>query len=148
MASTGSDHASEKPGLQTQGTTNIATTDAKLRPDLWQLAYIKFSEKDPDLVRKYERMLSKDTESPGNEDLQTKMSIILSRKLNQMASRQWSIKWKGKSLHVRDQVDRIVKSVQIAKDFGSAAAGLDPIHAGLPWAGVCILLQVRSSPTL
>ena len=65
-----------------------------------------------------------------------------------MASRQWSIKWKAKSLHVRDQVDRIVKAVQIAQNLGSAAAGLDPIHAGLPWARVCILLQVRSFPTL
>lgn len=147
MASNGSDHASDKPGLQTQETTTIATIDATLRPDLWQLAYIKFSEKNPDLKRKHERMLSKDTESSGNEGLQTKMSGILSRKLNQMASRQWSIKWKGKSLQVRDQVDRVVKVVQIAKDFGSAAAGLDPTHAGLPWAGVCLLLQVRSSPT-
>ena len=79
MASTGSDYASDKPGLQTKETTNIARTDATMRPGLWQLAYIKFSEKDPDLVRKYVRMLSKDTESLSNEDLQTKMSSIVSQ---------------------------------------------------------------------
>ena len=148
MASDDHDHASDKPGLQAQKTTNVATIDATLPPDLWQLAYIKFSEKDPDLVHKYERMLSKDAESPGNEDLQTKMSSILSRNLNRMASRQWSVKWKGKALRVRDQVDRIVKLVQTAKDFGSVAAGIDPIHAGIPWAGVSVLLQVCSCPTL
>lgn len=93
-------------------------------------------------------MLLKDLESPGEEDLQTKMSSILSRNLNKMTSRQWSIKWKGKPRQVRDQVDRVVQVVQIAKEIGSAAAGLDPIHAGLPWVGVCILLQVRSFPTL
>ena len=148
MASNGSDHASDKPGLQTRETTNIAGIDATLRPDLWQLAYNKFSEEQPNLVQKYERMLLKDPESPGNGDLQTNMSSTLSRKWNEMASRQWSIKWKGKPRRVRDQVDRIVKVVQFAKDFGSAAAGFDPIHAGLPWAGVCTLLQVCSSPTL
>ncbi len=148
IASNGSGYASDKPDLQAQGTTTIATIDATLRPDLWQLAYNKFSEEEPNLVQKYERMLLKDPESLGNKDLQTKISSILSRKLNQMASRQWSIKWKGKPRQVRDQVDRIVKMVQIGKDFGSAAAGLDPIHAGLPWAGVCILLQVCSYPTL
>lgn len=144
MASKGSSHASQEPGLQAQEPTTNAMIDATLRPDLWQLAYIKFSENDPNLVQKYERMLLKDPESPGEEDLQTKMSGILSRSLNKMTSRQWSIKWKGKPRQMREQVDRIVKVVQIAKDFGSAAAGLDPIHAGLPWAGVCILLQVRS----
>ena len=148
MASNGSGHASDEPGLQAQGTTTIATIDATLRHDLWQLAYNKFSVEEPKLVQKYERMLLKDPESPVNEDLQTRMSSILSRKLNEMASRQWSIKWKGKPHQVRDQVDRIVKVVQIGKDFGSAAAGIDPIHAGLPWAGVCILLQVCSCPTL
>ena len=148
MASKGFDCASYERGLQAQETTSITTTAVTPRPDLWQLAYIKFSEDDPHLKQKYQRMLLKDLESPREEDLQTKMSSILSRNLNKMTSRQWSIKWKGKPRQVRDQVDGIVKVVQIAKDFGSAAAGLDPIHAGLPWAGVCILLQVRSFPTL
>ena len=48
-------------------------------------------------------------------------------------------------MEVREQVDRIVKLVLVAKDFASAAASLDPIHAGLPWAGVCMLLPVSVS---
>ena len=148
MASNESGHAPDEPGFRVQGTTISATVDVTLRPDLWQLAYNKFSEEEPKLVQKYERMLLKGPEGPGDWDLQTNMSNILSRKLNEMASRQWSIKWNGKPRQVRDQVDRIVKVVQIGKDFGSAAAGIDPIHAGLPWAGVCILLQVCSCPTL
>lgn len=145
MASNRSDHPSDMPGLQ--GTTSV-TIDPTLRPDLWQLAYKNFLLEEPKMVQKYERMLLKDPESPGNEDLHTKMSTILTRKLNEMTSRQWSIKWKGKPRQVRDQVDRIIKVVQIGKDFGSAATGIDPIHVGLPWAGVCILLQVCSCPTL
>ena len=100
MASNGSGHASDKPGLQAQGTTTIGTVDATLRPDLWQLAYNIFSIEEPSLVQKYKRMLLKDPASPGNEDLQTKMSSILSRKLNEMVSRQWFIKWKGKPCQI------------------------------------------------
>ena len=148
MASKESGHGFDQPGFQAQGILTNATRDATQRPDLWQLAYMKLSEKDSNLVQKYERMLLKDSESSGKEDLQTKVSSILSRNLDKMTSRQWSIKWKGKPRQVRDQVDRIVKVVQVAKDLGSAAAGLDPIHAGLPWAGVCILIQVRSFPAL
>ena len=148
MASNEPGHAFDRPGLQAPRTTITATRDATLRPDLWQLAYMKLSEKDPNLVQKYERMLLKDPESSGKEDLQTRVSSILSRNLTKMISRQWSIQWRGQPRQVRDQVDRIVKVVQIAKDLGSAAAGLDPIHAGLPWAGVCILLQVCSFPIL
>ena len=50
-----------------------------------------------------------------------------------------------KAVEVREQVDRIVKVVLVAKDFISSAASIDPIHAGLPWAGVCMLLPVRKS---
>lgn len=49
MASNGFDHASDERGLQAQETTTITTIAATPRPDLWQLAYIKFSEDDPDL---------------------------------------------------------------------------------------------------
>ena len=148
MASNRSGYALVGPGFQAPENTTIATRDAALRPDLWRLAYSKFTEKNPKLLQKYERMLLKDSEFPGREDPQTRMSSILSRNLDKMASRQWSIKWKGQPRQIREQVDRIVQVVQVAKDFGSVAAGLDPIHAGLPWAGVCMLLQVCSFPTL
>lgn len=46
------------------------------------------------------------------------------------------------SIEVREQVDRIIKIVTVAKDFVSSVASLDPIHAGLPWAGVCMLLPL------
>jgi hypothetical protein len=35
--------------------------------------------------------------------------------------------------------------VMTIRDFGSSVAALDPVHAGPAWAGVCVLLSVRSS---
>lgn len=70
------------------------------------------------------------------------MSALVEKKLAIMNDKQWRIKVCGRSVVMREQVDKIVKIVLVAKDFISTAASLDPVHAGLPWAGVCILLPV------
>ncbi len=46
------------------------------------------------------------------------------------------------SIEVRAQVARVIKIVFAAKDFVSPVASLDPVHVGLPWAGICLLLPV------
>lgn len=70
------------------------------------------------------------------------MSALVDKKLEVMNNKQWRVKVCGRSVEVREQVDRIVKVVLVAKDFISSAASIDPLHAGLPWAGVCLLLPV------
>ena len=70
------------------------------------------------------------------------MSALVKEKLAIMNDKQWRIKVCGRSVEVREKVDKIVKIVLVAKDFISTAASLDPVHVGLPWAGVCILLPV------
>jgi len=47
-----------------------------------------------------------------------------------------------RSVKVRKQVNRIVKVMLVAKDFVSSVANMDLVHAGLPWAEVCMLLPV------
>ena len=42
----------------------------------------------------------------------------------------------------RDKADTVVSLISKFKDIGSIAAGADPVHVGLPWAGICLLLQV------
>jgi hypothetical protein len=85
------------------------------------------------------------TASQENEETskrEKQMSALVAKKLAVMNEKQWRFNVGGKSVEVRDQVDRIVKIVLVAKDFISSAASIDPIHAGLPWAGVCMLLPV------
>lgn len=75
---------------------------------------------------------------------QKQMSELITKKLATMDQRQWRIKLSDdKSIVVREQIDQIVKIVLLVKDFGSSLASMDPLHAGLPWAGVCMLLPVR-----
>lgn len=39
------------------------------------------------------------------------------------------------------QLDKVLRILQIFKDFGSVMATPDPVHAGIPWAGVNLILQ-------
>ena len=39
-------------------------------------------------------------------------------------------------------MESIVKIINNFKDAGTSAANADPVHAGLPWAGICLLLSV------
>lgn len=72
-----------------------------------------------------------------------KMSAVLDKKILNFRSQQWKLVVGGKEYIIREQIGRIVKMIEVVKDFGSKVAGLDPIHAGLPWAGVCVLLTAR-----
>jgi hypothetical protein len=56
--------------------------------------------------------------------------------------KQWSVTMGGKKIVLRDKVNTVVDLISKFKDIGSIAVGADPVHAGLPWAGICLILQV------
>lgn len=76
------------------------------------------------------------------------MSGLVAKKLETMTKEQWRFPLLGRSVNVREQFDRIVKILLVSRNFASAAASIDPVHAGLPWAGVCLLLPVSGSKYL
>jgi len=75
---------------------------------------------------------------------ETEMRILAQQKLEEMRDREWIIKWKGEDVFsVREKVTQIVGVVQQLSVLASAAASLDPFHAGLAWAGICVVFPVR-----
>jgi hypothetical protein len=120
------------------------------RKSLWDRAYDELRNEKGELVDAFEKILLsqpeiepiKSLDDGDTSNREKQMSALVDKKLEVMNNRQWRVKLCGRSLEVREQVDRIVKVVLVAKDFISSAASLDPLHAGLPWAGVCMLLPV------
>jgi len=51
----------------------------------------------------------------------------------------------GYEIKVRDVANNVVKFLNKFKAVGDVAAGFDLVHAGLPWARVKMLLEVRLS---
>ena len=64
------------------------------------------------------------------------------RSRDAMLKKQWRIGLAGKEIAVRDQLEKILKAVKVFKDLLSVAAGLDPTHAAISWAGICLIMQV------
>jgi hypothetical protein len=60
----------------------------------------------------------------------------------QLLHARWKVTASSREIVLRDQLDRLLKVVTVVKDVASAAASLDPVHAGLPLAGFCVLMQV------
>ena len=67
------------------------------------------------------------------------------KRKSQLLQKRWKINFAGKEITLHDKLSKICKSVQGFKDMGSQVAGLDPLHAGLPWAGLCLLMQIALS---
>lgn len=97
----------------------------------------------------YEEILANETSVPNlsvleNESCQRQkqMASLVEKKLAAMRDKEWKITVRGKSLEIRKQVDRVLKIVLAGKDLITSAASMDPVHAGLPWAGMCMFLPV------
>lgn len=115
---------------------------------LWDLAFEDLRKREKNLVDAFEKILMAESEVETNlhngdaSKREKQMSAFVAKKLDAMNKEQWRFTIGDMSVDVREQVDRIVKIVLVAKEFISPVASVDPIHAGLPWAGVCILLPV------
>ncbi|KAI9878100.1 MAG: hypothetical protein M1830_001892 [Pleopsidium flavum] len=114
------------------------------RGSLWDQAYKDLRAEKKELVDDFEKLLMSEPEIERTTSLEDghpakrekQMSGLVDKKLAAMKEEQWKIKIGAKSIEVRQQVDRIVKVVLVGKDFITSVAHIDPIHAGLPWAGL------------
>lgn len=75
-------------------------------------------------------------------DVVSQLIRATERSHDSMLRKQWSIGLAGKEIVVRDQLEKLLKAVKIFKDLASVAAGLDPTHAAISWAGICLIMQV------
>jgi hypothetical protein len=57
--------------------------------------------------------------------------------------KRWTFTFRGHTVRLRDETDNVMLWLDRFKQVGDIAANVDPIHAGLPWAGIRLLLQVR-----
>ncbi|TVY34358.1 Vegetative incompatibility protein HET-E-1 [Lachnellula subtilissima] len=115
--------------------------------DLWEKAYTQLSQdkKHKDLLTKYEAILEESSPAPSpkpGDSFPKKMQAAVQRQVDVMKRKQWTIQWDQKSIVVREQTERIVKFIQTFSKLGTAIAQIDPVHAGIPWAGVCAILTL------
>lgn len=107
------------------------------RRDLWSEALQKLSEKDRALVLDHVPLAG----SPLSEMLET-LTKVAQEKRRACQSKQWKLEFKGHTVMLGKLADKIVLWLDRFKQIGDIAVNVDPVHAGLPWAGIRLLLQV------
>lgn len=114
---------------------------------LWDFAYDDLRSKEKALVDAFETIVTNESRAANADNTVQRerlMSDFIMKKLQTMNDRHWTFKICGSDIKLREVVVRIVKVVQIAREFVAPAANIDPIHIGFPLAGVCILLSVST----
>ena len=57
--------------------------------------------------------------------------------------KRWHWAYKGREIYLPDHMDKVIRLLDKFKSTGDVVANIDPIHIGLPWAGIRILLEVQ-----
>jgi hypothetical protein len=66
------------------------------------------------------------------------------RELQQRSKiKRWSWDYNGRQVYLFEQADKFVRLLDRFKAVGDLVANVDPVHVGLPWAGVRAILEVR-----
>jgi hypothetical protein len=52
------------------------------------------------------------------------------------------MEYKGRQVYLSKQVDKIMPLLDKFKSAGDVGANVDPVHIGLPWAGIRVILEV------
>jgi hypothetical protein len=115
---------------------SLVTTPAR---DLWFDALQTLSDGEREAIQNIQPAW--DAQRPFSEQVR---ELVSTTRMIQNECERGSIKihFQGREIILRDVVEKIVVWLDKFKAIGDVAANADPLHAGLPWAGVRFLLQV------
>ena len=107
----------------------------------WALAAEQLQNDEPKIYEALQEL--RGNKSCHSEALPSEMSNIIKEQKKIMEERQWTLPFRvrGREVKIRDQLDKILTVLETFKTFGSVLSSLEPVHAGIPWAGVNLILQ-------
>ncbi|KAF7562204.1 hypothetical protein G7046_g1935 [Stylonectria norvegica] len=131
-------------GLQDEGLTDEGRKDehpsyvSTVGQDLWERAKQELKEDEREL-------LEGNVQLGATRDILSQLDTIMQEKQQQVEAKTWKFDFGGRKIVLRDVVGKIIGLVKTFKDFGDAAATIDPIHCALPWAAVKFVLQIATA---
>ncbi|KAK5689539.1 hypothetical protein LTR17_026240 [Elasticomyces elasticus] len=125
------------------------------------LAPVQTPSQDPAKVRNGSSILADALEALGREDRETVRSLLpantisidaafdeaygCATKLRDCTDKRLSWEYKGRQIYLSDEVDKVLQFLDKFKSVGDVVANVDPVHVGLPWAGIRAILEVALS---
>lgn len=121
-----------------QKTTPVTLVTKK---DYWQLAVEKLQEEDASITEQIAGV-QQAAAAAGTTDFAAQLLQTTQQSKEALEAKRWKISTGSQDIVLRDRFDRLLKVLMGFKDVGAAAGMIDPLHAGLPLAGLCVLMQV------
>lgn len=57
--------------------------------------------------------------------------------------KRWVFAFRGRTIVLKEEANKVIRWLNRFKAVGDIVANADPVHVGLPWAGIRLLLEVR-----
>lgn len=108
--------------------------------DYWDRAASELQSEQPTVARILTEIQRQS--SSNSQDVIESLRTETEARRCDLEEKRWKVKLGEKPIILRNQLAKIAKAAQAFKDLGGTLAGLDPVHAGLPWAGICFLMQL------
>ena len=97
------------------------------------------------LLKERERAIIRENLLPNTNDIGSALGDVLKaaqKKQKICDDNRWTFTIGGRAVMLREEADKVIVWLDRFKAVGDIAVNVDPIHAGLPWAGIRLLLEV------
>ena len=129
--------------------TETSAATATPSANLWDQAWVGLMQDQPELAVRFDkhlferpntaRSLNGPIEKPGL------LLDFINSQLSNIKQKEWRLRLsRTHSIGVRESLERVIGVITTVKDFATLAAGLDPLHAGLPVAALCLIVTLVS----
>lgn len=139
-------HAGSVTPQFTQHSTPQEESTSGVHPgkkDYWQLALDELQRGDSS-TKGHVAAVQQAAAEAGNADFAAQLLRTTQQEQKKLESKRWKISAGSREVVLRDHLDRLVKAMTFLKDVSKSVGNVDPVHAGLPLAGFCVLMQVSA----
>lgn len=140
-----------KFGLSTTQTTIGEAQVVRPIAELWNEAFEVLENDERGLVQDYQRVLNRDksvgestyflTGLKARSPTHFRIQDVLQRKIEDMKSKEWKLKFKGHELAVKQLMEPVTSITEWVQDYVGEALEASA-YESLAWLGLCLLLPV------
>jgi hypothetical protein len=120
--------------------SQLATPHSSPSPTILDNALKRLSDSERSTLRKYVALTSNDVDFALRQAL-----AAAEEKQRYCNEKRWTFTFAGRKVTLKEEANKVICWLNRFKAVGDVAVNADPIHAGLPWAGIRLVLEVRAA---
>jgi len=130
--------ATNTPNASVASSSSQLATHPSSSNNILDNALKRLSDTEQSTLRKYIALTSNDVDFALRQAL-----AATEEKQRHCNEKRWTFTFAGRKVTLKEEADKVIRWLNRFKAVGDVAVNADPIHAGLPWAGIRLVLEVR-----